>query len=106
MLENLNLPIDHPGVPFARVEDTLALVSSLDRPQLRLNLDLYHVQIGEGNLIELVPQMPAVDRRDPGGRRAGPHGAGYRRDQLSQHRASAEEDGLSRPGLHGGNGVG
>ena len=51
MLENLNLPVDHPGVPFARVEDTLALVSSIDRPELRLNLDLYHVQIGEGNLI-------------------------------------------------------
>jgi hydroxypyruvate isomerase len=27
MLENLNLPVDHPGVPFARIEDTLALVS-------------------------------------------------------------------------------
>jgi hydroxypyruvate isomerase len=52
MIENLNLPIDHPGVPFARVEDTLALVSSINRPELRLNLDLYHVQIGEGNLIE------------------------------------------------------
>jgi len=52
MLENLNLSIDHPGVPFARIEDTLALVSSIDRPSLRLNLDLYHVQIGEGNLIE------------------------------------------------------
>ena len=51
MLENLNLLVDHPDVPFARVEDTLALVSSIDRPQLRLNLDLYHVQIGEGNLI-------------------------------------------------------
>ena len=52
-LENLNLPVDHPGVPFARAEDTLALVSSVDRPGLRLNLDLYHAQIGEGNLIEL-----------------------------------------------------
>ena len=52
MLENLNLSVDHPGVPFARVEDTLTLVSSIDRPKLRLNLDLYHVQIGEGNLIE------------------------------------------------------
>ena len=40
MIENLNLPVDHPGVPFARIEDTLALVSSIDRPELRLNLDL------------------------------------------------------------------
>ena len=52
MLENLNLPVDHPGVPFAKVEDTYALVSSINRPGLTLNLDLYHVQIGEGNLIE------------------------------------------------------
>jgi hydroxypyruvate isomerase len=52
MIENLNLPVDHPGVPFARIADTLALVSSVNRPGLRLNLDLYHVQIGEGNLID------------------------------------------------------
>lgn len=51
-LENLNLPVDHPGTPFGRVQDTLALVSSVNYPRLRLNLDLYHVQIGEGNLIE------------------------------------------------------
>ena len=52
-LENLNLPVDHAGVPFARPEETLALVASVDRSQLRLNLDLYHAQIGEGNLIQL-----------------------------------------------------
>ncbi|MGL4094291.1 TIM barrel protein [Agrobacterium cavarae] len=52
-LENLNLSVDHPGVPFGRAEDTLALVSRIDHPRLRLNLDLYHAQIGEGNLIEL-----------------------------------------------------
>ena len=52
-LENLNLLVDHPGVPFARAADTLALVSSIDHPRLRLNLDLYHAQIGEGNLIAL-----------------------------------------------------
>ncbi len=53
MLENLNLPVDHPGVPFALAKDTLALVSSVNRKSLTLNLDLYHAQIGEGNLIEL-----------------------------------------------------
>lgn len=52
MIENLNLPVDHPAVPFAKIEDTFALVSSINRPGLKLNLDLYHVQIGEGNLIE------------------------------------------------------
>ncbi|MGW5202096.1 TIM barrel protein [Streptomyces spiralis] len=53
-LENLNTAVDHPGVPFAKAEDTLALVAAVDRPGLRMNLDLYHAQIGEGNLVELV----------------------------------------------------
>lgn len=53
-LENLNTAVDHPGTPFARAADTLALVRAVSSPALRLNLDLYHAQIGEGNLIELV----------------------------------------------------
>jgi hydroxypyruvate isomerase len=54
VLENLNVAVDHPGTPFAAASDTLALVTAVDHPNLRLNLDLYHAQIGEGNLIELV----------------------------------------------------
>ena len=53
-LENLNTAVDHPGVPFARAADTLALVEAVGSPGLRMNLDLYHAQIGEGNLIELL----------------------------------------------------
>ena len=49
-LEHLN-PLDHPGCPFGATADVLALVSAVDRPQLRINLDLYHTQIGEGDLI-------------------------------------------------------
>lgn len=54
VLENLNRAVDHPGTPFAQASDTLALVKAVDHPHLRLNLDLYHAQIGEGNLIELL----------------------------------------------------
>ena len=32
----------------------LALVAAVDRPAMRMNLDLYHAQIGEGNLIALL----------------------------------------------------
>ena len=71
-LENLNLAVDHPGVPFAQAEDTLVLVSSVNRPGLRLNLDLYHAQIGEGNLIELcracLPWIGEVQVADVPGR--------------------------------------
>lgn len=54
VLENLNTAVDHPGTPFARAEECLALVRAVNRPELRLMLDLYHAQIGEGNLIELL----------------------------------------------------
>ncbi|MEN4833716.1 TIM barrel protein [Pantoea vagans] len=53
-LENLNLAVDHPGTPFARAADTLALVEAVSSPALKMNLDLYHAQIGEGNLIALI----------------------------------------------------
>jgi hydroxypyruvate isomerase len=53
-LENLNTAVDHPGTPFARAADTASLVTAVDSPHLRMNLDLYHAQIGEGNLIDLV----------------------------------------------------
>ncbi|MGY1728602.1 TIM barrel protein [Geodermatophilus sp. SYSU D01062] len=60
-LENLNTAVDHPGTPFARAADTIALVEAVDSPHLRLNLDLYHAQIGEGNLVALVERaMPLV----------------------------------------------
>ncbi len=55
-LENLNLLVDHPGTPFALANETLALIKAVDHPNLRLNLDLYHAQIGEGNLTELVSE--------------------------------------------------
>ncbi|CDN49107.1 TIM barrel protein [Neorhizobium galegae] len=56
VLENLNEAVDHPKTPFAKAADTIALVSAINRPSLKLNLDLYHAQIGEGNLIELCRQ--------------------------------------------------
>jgi hydroxypyruvate isomerase len=60
-LENLNTVVDHPGTPFAKAADTLALVEAVDSPHVRMNLDLYHAQIGEGNLVQLVERaLPAV----------------------------------------------
>jgi hydroxypyruvate isomerase len=53
-VENLNTQVDHPGVPLARAKDTLALVESVGHPNVKMMLDLYHAQIGEGNLIELL----------------------------------------------------
>lgn len=70
-LENLNL-LDHPGCPFGCTADVLALVSSVDRPELRINLDLYHTQIGEGDLIrwceKCLPWIGEVQVADNPGR--------------------------------------
>jgi hydroxypyruvate isomerase len=72
-LENLNLVVDHVGTPFGRAEDVLTLVETLDRPGVRMLLDLYHAQIGEGNLVELVeraaPWIGEVQVADVPGRR-------------------------------------
>ncbi|MFI6681126.1 TIM barrel protein [Kribbella sp. NPDC050470] len=72
VLENLNAEVDHPGVPFGKAADTLALVKAVDHPRLRLMLDLYHAQIGEGNLIELIgkafPYLGEIQVADVPGR--------------------------------------
>ena len=73
VLENLNTEVDHPGVPFGRAADCLALVEAVDSPHLRLMLDLYHAQIGEGNLLELcrraLPWIGEIQVADVPGRR-------------------------------------
>ena len=70
-LENLNL-LDHPGCPFGSTADVLALVSSVNRPQLQINLDLYHTQIGEGDLVrwceKCLPWIGEVQIADNPGR--------------------------------------
>lgn len=61
VLENLNSTVDHPGIPFGKARDCLELVMFVDRPSLRLMLDLYHAQISEGNLIDLlVRSLPYI----------------------------------------------
>ncbi len=72
VLENLNTAVDHPGTPFARAADTLDLVRGVGSDHLRLNLDLYHAQIGEGNLIalcrEALPWIGEIQVADVPGR--------------------------------------
>jgi hydroxypyruvate isomerase len=71
-LENLNTVVDHPGIPLARAKDTLALVEAAGHPNAKMMLDLYHAQLGEGNLIELVraalPYIGEVQVADVPGR--------------------------------------
>jgi hydroxypyruvate isomerase len=54
--ETLNTKVDHGGYPFPLVEDGLRLIEQVDSPRIRLLLDIYHAQIEEGNVTELVRQ--------------------------------------------------
>ena len=88
-LENLNTAVDHPGTPFARAADTLALVVAINDPHLRLMLDIDHAEIGEGNLVELIKKCAPYLGEVQVCRRSWPLRARDRRDQLSPHCARA-----------------
>ncbi|MEN9735454.1 MAG: hypothetical protein RL129_164 [Actinomycetota bacterium] len=61
ILENLNLIVDHPGTPFGLAKDVIKLVKAVNKPSLRMNFDIYHAQIGEGNLISLLEEaLPII----------------------------------------------
>ena len=111
VLENLNTEVDHPGTPFARAADTLALVRGVGSPHLRMNLDLYHAQIGEGNLAELLrraaPYLGEVQIADVPGR-CEPLTGEVRWDYLARVLAEVGYDGVvaleawaSGPGVDG-----
>lgn len=54
VLENLNTKVDHAGAPLSSAADMLDLVEAVDSPRVLALLDLYHAQVDEGNLIELL----------------------------------------------------
>lgn len=97
VLENLNTEVDHPGTPFAQAADTLALVAAVDSPHLKMNLDLYHAQIGEGNLVELIgraiPHVGEVQIADVPGR-CEPGTGEVRWSFVAQALAAAGYDGV------------
>ncbi|WP_120002979.1 TIM barrel protein [Nesterenkonia muleiensis] len=68
----ISIRVDHPGTPFARSEDTARLVREVGSSALRLNYDIYHAQIDEGNLIErilgLLPWVVEIQVADVPGR--------------------------------------
>ena len=52
----LNTKVDHAGYPLPLVEDGLRLIEQVGSTRIRLLLDIYHAQIEEGNVIELIGQ--------------------------------------------------
>ena len=53
-LELLNTKVDHAGYSINIIEDAVRLVSEIDSPHIKILFDIYHVQIEEGNVVELL----------------------------------------------------
>jgi hydroxypyruvate isomerase len=53
-LEPLNTKVDHAGYPLNHVEDAVRLIEMVDSPRIKLLLDVYHVQIEEGNVTQAI----------------------------------------------------
>lgn len=56
-VEHLNTKVDHPGFPFPHVEDVARLIEEVGSPRIKILFDLYHLQIEEGNLTEVIRQF-------------------------------------------------
>jgi len=53
-LEQLNTKVDHAGYPLRHAEDVVRLIDEVGSPRIKLLLDIYHVQIEEGNVIQVI----------------------------------------------------
>jgi hydroxypyruvate isomerase len=58
-IEPLN-PRDMPGYHLARSDDALAVIEAVGAPNLRLQFDLYHAQIAEGDLTRRIEALAPV----------------------------------------------
>jgi hydroxypyruvate isomerase len=74
--EVLNTKVDHARYPFPKLEDGARLIRQVGSPRVRLLVDVYHVQVEEGNIIqgirdyrELIGHIHVADvpgRHEPG----------------------------------------
>lgn len=53
-LEVLNTKVDHVGYSINIIEDAVRLVKEVDSPHVKILFDIYHTQVEEGNVVELL----------------------------------------------------
>ena len=53
-IEHLNTKMDHEGYPLPRPEDVMRLLSEVGSPRIKILLDIYQLQVQEGNLIGVI----------------------------------------------------
>jgi hydroxypyruvate isomerase len=72
LIEPINTRVDIPGYLLDRTDLALALLARANRPNIRLQYDIYHMQIMEGDLArsfgKLLPQIAHVQLADNPGR--------------------------------------
>ncbi|MEM6528337.1 MAG: TIM barrel protein, partial [Chloroflexota bacterium] len=56
-LEVLNTKVDHAGYILNHVEDAVRLVHEVDSPNIKVLMDIYHSQVDEGNVSELIREF-------------------------------------------------
>jgi hydroxypyruvate isomerase len=54
IVELLNSTVDHPGYFLNTVEDGVEMVRRVGSPHVKLLLDIYHVQVQQGNIIQRI----------------------------------------------------
>lgn len=75
VMETMN-PWNHPGFFLNNIPQAYSLIKSVDSPALKLLFDVYHVQLGGGNLISMLDYVwdevayiqigDAPNRHEPG----------------------------------------
>jgi hydroxypyruvate isomerase len=61
LVEPLNTTVDHPGYLLGHTADGLRILRELDRPNVKLLYDIYHMQIMDGNLVAaIVPHISSL----------------------------------------------
>lgn len=58
-LEVLNTKVDHAGYSINIIEDAVRLVREVGSPHVKILFDIYHTQIEEGNVVELLRKYHA-----------------------------------------------
>ena len=64
-LEVLNTKVDHAGYCLNYVEDAVRLIQEVNSPNIRVLMNIYHSQVDEGNVIELIRKYHPLHRTFP-----------------------------------------
>jgi hydroxypyruvate isomerase len=111
LLETLNTRVDHPGQLLPRVAQLYLVTRAVNSPAVKLQFDVYHVQINEGHIIPLLdaawPDVAYIQVGDnPGRKEPGTGEINYRNVFRHLHAKGftgvvGMEHGNSRPGREG-----